>query len=490
MKKFYYFLIGAGILVLGVFATIDLFGSDSYKGIGAAQLLGMQTGVFLILVGVGFLIANLHETNFKIQVKQKIAKIINLPTIVWSGIGLLLMSYFFFYKPMFLNSQLQIDYFNRYLPHTSLIGLDIRTIITAIENWLVTGRSPYINGLLAYPPIVLIFFSPLILIGFPAYFNLITYVTLIGYIFASLVFPITQNKRNQNSIIYILFALGLISYGLQFELERGQFNLIAFAICCASIYIFHAYPKLRFFSYILFSLSIQLKIYTAIFILLFVDNWSNWKATLRRFVGIGLLNLSLLFILGITIFRDFLDSLFINQFNLTTWNGVSIRSFVFRLSRTGYDIFSEDIIIYAQNNPNFLELLLLLLYGLCLGVQIFFVASKKLNGFSPHIFVTCAIGALIIPTISNDYKLPILIGPMAILLSSLLLQDRGYKKIFSIILIIIISAAIGSTFYPFEVKPEIIHNNLPVLFIILISTTILLILSGVNGLVVKEKGSG
>lgn len=325
---------------------------------------------------------------------------------------------------MIQNSELQMDYFNRYLPNTSLIGADIRTTISQIAEWLVSGHSPYSNGIIAYPPVALVLLSPLLLIGFPGYYQLITYATLLSFVFTGLVFPAAQNKGKQNAIIYLLFALGFLSYGPQFELERGQFNLIAFAFCYAAIYIFHTHPKFRFFAYILFTISIQLKIFTLFFILLFIENWSDWKDNLQRLSLISLSNFIFLFVLGIDFAKDFFDSVFMNQLNFVPWNGNSIRSFVFRLSKTGYGIFPESFMTAAENHSTLLESILLAVFFICIIFQIIYAISSQLKGFNPYLFAACTIGALAIPTISNDYKLPLLIGPLAILFSRMRIQGQ------------------------------------------------------------------
>jgi hypothetical protein len=99
-----------------------------------------------------------------------------------------------------------------------------------IEEWLVLDQSPYATGFIAYPPLTLVLFAPLLLIGYPAYFKLITLITLIGYGIATLFIPLALNKSKGVSIILLMFVTGLFSYGLQFELERGQSNMIAFAL--------------------------------------------------------------------------------------------------------------------------------------------------------------------------------------------------------------------------------------------------------------------
>jgi len=45
--------------------------------------------------------------------------------------------------------------------------------------------------------------------------------------------------------------------------------------------------------------------------------------------------------------------------------------------------------------------------------------KKNQTGIDPYLLFTCACAALLIPPISHDYKLPILVGPAAILLQDL-----------------------------------------------------------------------
>ena len=57
------------------------------------------------------------------------------------------------------------------------------------------------------------------------------------------------------------FVTGLTSHGLQFELERGQFNVVAISLCLLAVYIFHYQVKYRHFGYLLFLVAVQLKVY-------------------------------------------------------------------------------------------------------------------------------------------------------------------------------------------------------------------------------------
>jgi hypothetical protein len=475
-KRMGYALVAIGALGALVSVLVDYVGLGD-DGIQAAQMLGILTGVFLVLAGVGIIRTEWdYKPDFIVMLRGWANRITNLPVNAWVVVTFLVMYLLLFLPYVFLNSTHQMNFLTGYIPRAGLTGLDIRAVMTYVKEWLVFNRSPYADGFIAYPPLALALFSPLLLVGYPAYYNLIIFLTLVSYLIVTLFIPLALNRSRSNSLILLLFAMGIFSYGFQFELERGQSNLIAFALCLIAIYIFHVYPKLRYFAYILFSLSIQLKIYPAIFILMFVENWRDWKSNLKRIAGIGVLNVALFFVLGFKFFSEFLTATTAQQTALTPWNGSSIRSFVFVLSQTGFGIFSEDLIAAAAQNPRGFELFFLALFGVCLVALIVLAYNRRISGLNPTLLMACTIGALIVPTISNDYKLPLLIGPMSILFSFWPEMVGTPKKLASAAVLVIVSMAFWSTLYPFKIKPEALMNNMPVLMVILLLTTLLSIM--------------
>ena len=128
----------------------------------------------------------------------------------------------------------------------------------------------------------------------------LTLITLLCYVVVTLVLPRRINKQKSiPALSMLIFVTGLVSYGLQFELERGQFNVIAFTLCLGAIYIFHNHPKSRWLAYLFFTISVQLKLYPAIFVFALIEDWSDWKGNIKRIVGLGILNLAALFMFRI-----------------------------------------------------------------------------------------------------------------------------------------------------------------------------------------------
>lgn len=477
MKSMGYVLVGIGFIGALFSLLVDVIGIGD-DGIQAAQMLGIEAGIALILLGIGFVVVSKNPNYSSVDfTKFKQYRFFEMPASVWVFAGFVIVYIALFLGPVFLNPERHMVYYNRYIPNTSRIGSDLNAIMTYVGDWLVRGQSPYTGAYIAYPPLALILFAPLLISGFPVYFYILTSATLISYILIALILPMAITKGKDKSSLLLLFIIGLFSYGLQFEIERGQFNLIAFALCFTAIYIFHKQPSLRYFAYILFILSVQLKIYPALFIFMFIDDWRNWKATLTRFIGLGLSNFLLLFILGFERFNEFLGATTQQQLSLTPWNGSSIRSFVFVLSRTGFGVFSEEVIARVSQNPRTIELIFLVLYGVCLFVLIAHAFINNIKEFNPYLFLACTIGVLIVPTISNDYKLPLLIAPMSILFSTWPEMTAGFKRIISTVTLIVVSVAFWSTLYPFKFKPEILHNSMPILLFILLAVGFLIVIA-------------
>jgi hypothetical protein len=348
-------------------------------------------------------------------------------------------------------------------------------LIELAKGWFFEGQSPYY--LQFYPPLTYVFFAPLLLISsYPALFKFFTFLTLASYVGLAFALPQKIVVKEKMSFVLLFFLTGLVSYGLQFELERGQYNVFTFLLCMLSIYIFHYHPRFRIFAYLLFSLSVQLKLFPAIFIVMLVDDWRNWKNILRRFIGIGIFNFMLLLAMGHKIFFEFVSAAS-NQMKMTTsdwgWNGNhSIKSFVRTLGKDGLGILELNTLTFVQQNSELISYLLLVIVLTCIVAGILLSRLRNENGIDSYLLLLCTIGALTIP-ISNDYTLPLLAAPMALFFSDLPEIKGVWSRLLSSALVISISFAYSSMLIPFKYKPYYMSNVFPALLIILILVTVL-----------------
>jgi hypothetical protein len=470
--------IGTGLLVLGIFGIAVSFLADflpnGKPGIQSAQILGMEISIILIVVGIWILLSDpTEEISPGKLFRDYVDRILNLPAVVWVVIGFVIVYILFFISPMFLNTTLRMRYFVTYLPDRYPIGNDLIAIIDLIKGWFFNHQSPY--AVQFYPPFTYVFFAPLLLLdNYPLLYRYFTFFSLICYFVLTLLLPVKMIQKQSIPTLILIFVTGLLSYGLQFELERGQYNVFTFLLCLWAIHIFHNDKKHRMIAYLLFSISIQLKLYPAIFIVMFVDDWKDWKNNILRFLKLGIFNLLLLFVMGYQIFLDFVRSVSA-QLSVPgwEWNGNhSIKAFVEALKRDGLNVLAPGSVEAIRQNPEPLSNVLLAIFLLAFALAIFISARKETQGIDTYLLLTCMIGALIIP-ISNDYTLSILSAPMALFLCSIPAMKNKSRQLISIALTLGIATAYFSTLIPFKYKPYFLSNTFPLLFIILILSTIL-----------------
>jgi hypothetical protein len=467
-----FIIAGMAGMVLSLLLTIPRSQWDSIRII---QILGFEISVIMILFGVGLTRSEkTPEFQLKKQIHDLVSRVLDFPIVTWVLIGFLLIYLLQFIALLFMSPNLQMRYFTAYIPNMELIGNDLGEMMGLIRGWITENQSPY-SFERFYPPLTYIIFAPLLLIkDYLRLYQLFTLFTFFSYCFLTLLLPLKIIERKHAGLALLLFVTGLFSYGFQFELERGQYNVFTFLLCLVSIYIFHYHPKYRLLAYLLFSISIQLKLYPAIFIVMFVDDWRDWKGTLLRFAGIGLFNFLLLFVMGYQTFWGFIQSV-TSQISSPSWWGPwnhSIAAFIGTIKQDGFGLVSRQTLRtlrpYSGSAETVLQLIFLVLF--IFALIIFHVRKEK--GMDPFLLLTCTIGALILP-ISYDYTLSILAAPMLLFLCGVPEMNTAWKKVLSILLILGISAAYFSTLIPYNYRPYVLQNAFPLLLIILILAAIL-----------------
>ena len=221
--------------------------------------------------------------SFRRQIENYI---LNIPLLAWMILGFLTTFILFFIRPVFFDPSLTMKFY-QYILVLTPIGHDFRDIVSSSYAWFRFGIVPST----LYPPLTLIFFVPFTFVSYETGYEILIGIILICYLSTTLIFSRWINQHKETSAFVILIMVtGLISYGFQFELERGQWNLIAFSFSVAAIYLFHRKPKYRWLAYLLFSISVQLKLFPAIFVFTLIEDFSDWKNNIKRIVGLGVIN--------------------------------------------------------------------------------------------------------------------------------------------------------------------------------------------------------
>jgi len=475
--------IGYALAIIGITGTLASILVDSFGlgdgGIQAAQILGIVAGLMIAILGLT-VVVQVPERRVDIGSSLRAGgeRLLDLPVSFWFVIGFLVVYAALFVSPVFLNTDRSMVYFNRFLPNANPIGSDMNYTLEHVKSWVTTRQSPYPAS--HYPPLTYVLLSPLTLFEYPASYIVSTYLTLFSYILLTLLIPVLFNPKSNFSLILLLSITGLFSYGFQFELERGQYYSIAFLLCMLAIYLFHRHYEFRTLAYLLFSFSVHLKIVPIFFLPMFIKDWRDWKGNLKRMLGLGLLNLALLFVLGYGNLVNFVQALLFRVETPTfLWNGNhSLANFVLNFVKDGYGLFPQKTVLFLQQNAKLLEWSLLFLIAFCLLSIIFHLYRNGRTGFNPYLLLVCTLCALVIP-VSVDYTLPMLAAPLAIFLGSAPgLMGSPVKKIVSVILVLGISLSYASLLYPFKYKPYFLNNSFPALFLILVAATCYYFLQG------------
>ena len=390
-------------------------------------------------------------------------------TILWVLLGFLASYLLFFVIPVFLNPEHEMKFVS-YIPTLDPIGIDLKQMTDTSKGWFIDHNGQY-RG---FPPLGQFLFVPFLMLSHSNAYIVMVGIILISYFFITFMFPLLLSKEKQISpVILLMFIPGLFSYGFQFELERGQFNVIAMTFCFLAIYIFHYHHKLRYLAYLLFSLSIQFKLYPAIFIFMFMRNPRDWKQNLRRFVMIGLLNVSLLFVLGIKAGFGFLSFIINRITNPYIWIGNgSAKGFFLFLAGKDPDKLAEysSTLALLSRHPLILEKVCLLFFVSCFIIILFFIWKNRMSGLNVYLLITCIIGALIIPAESMDYKLSIVVGPLALFFNSVEIKFRECGlTLLQRLMIFVMSASYFTTLFSYTNRPLLLKNSFPMLMILLVA---------------------
>ena len=470
--------IGRGLIITGiagiVVSLLAAFLPGERAEIQPLQIFLIELSLILSFVGIWL---GQRDAIGIVQPGKPFRDVLNwllgLSIFAWVFLGFLIVYILFFVIPMFLRPGMQMNYFTGYIPNLIPIGNDLTVMVDLIKGWVAGNLSPY--TIQFYPPLTYILFAPLLLIENPlALYRFFTVFTFVSYCLLALLLPLKIIDKRYFALALLLFVTGLFSYGFQFELERGQYNVFTFLLCLTAIYIFHYHPRYRLLAYILFSISVQLKLYPAIFIVMFVDDWRDWKRTLLRLAGIGLFNLLLFFVMGYQTFLDFIRSVTAQVVN-PSWIGVwnhSISSFISMVKQDGFGLLPFETLRVFRHNAGWVEGLLILAFvTLFLSALVIFHLRRK-PGLDPYLLLACTVGALILP-ISYDYTLSILVTPMLLFMCGIPeMSNTGYKFL-SALLILGISIAYFSILIPYNFRPYVLHNSFPLLFVILILATLL-----------------
>lgn len=421
--------------------------------------------------------AILKNYSLKNRINDLINPILSWPAAVWVIGSFIPVFFFYFIFPTFLNAYHELHFFYGF-PELKPLGADLHEYLNFSKALVETG-TPYIPPNY-YPPFQAVVFLRFMSSGPDQAYIYLTLLTFGLFVGVTFIYPLVTSTHRKLNLLAACFAvLGLFSYGFLFEIERGQFDVLTIALCYLALYIYHRHPRWRLAAYVLFVMSVNLKVYTGIFILCFTTDWRDWKNNFRRWGLLLAANFAGLFILGWKVFLDFVNAMRGELGRPSYWwtGNHSIDSFL-RVMVEYYKNLNPGLSAALQKNSQWIEMVLLLAYLLCLGGVIWLTYRQNMKANNPYLLLMITIGAMIIPSTSHDYKLCILVPAMIVLYNELELIRSGNNLLdfTAILLVSLISIAYSATLFLHTDLPILLESNFPALGILTAATVALLVI--------------
>jgi len=289
-------------------------------------------------------------------------------------------------------------------------------LFVSTKVWPEVLRKHTLSNITAniYSPLAIIIYGMFEHLDFfyvRVFFIVLTVLSFLGIV---VIVPRLYNITISDSYISIFF-LSLIpfSYGLRFEIERGQINIIILFLTLISIYLIHCSKYLYLIlGLILLSFSIHMKVWPVFLIICIFNKSNGFLRNIVIYILFILLNLCLLFLGGYTLLKNYVKTLIDNVTTLdNAWMAnMSLFSFLNQY-RIGYSVYKDSMrtIAYTINNKYIsYDILKIIIYIIFVFFIITIFLTLKSRLFSGNNIIIIYLGillSLLIPNISYDYKL-------------------------------------------------------------------------------------
>lgn len=318
----------------------------------------------------------------------------------------------------------------------------------------------------------------MLLFGDQGKYFLMTGLTLLSY--GLLFFVLWRKKTNSYGIFVFFFLTGLFSYGMQFELERGQFNVLALLLVITGIWLHHNFSSFRLLAYTLWTIAAHIKLYPGIFLVMFFSRSNQRRENLTILLLLGCLNLAAFLILGYKVFLQFVNALMAESRNplwvLPDKQPIthSINAFIDKLAKNNDGELPANLAEGLGSSGPWVGLILLAIIILCSVLIIRRTLQNRPNLLHADALMLLILLGFLLPSVSIDYKLVLLAPGLAVVLANRALPELRWQKILFIGLTILMSAAYSLALVPYAYRSGLLITAFPMLF------TMLLCLTGLN----------
>ena len=389
------------------------------------------------------------------------------PSALFSLAGLVVGYYAFSLWGTFLRGDVMLT--KPQVPCFALAGVDLQVVLGYGRMWLFDGRSPYATDN-PFPPLANVLFAPLLLLSQSNAYHVVVTLTFVASVLSIVLLPrVFTTDAWSRSVLWVVLTLSFSSYGLQFEIERGQFNVIAMALCYGAIAVFRCYPRRRLLAYVLFTCAVQLKVYPAIMVVLLCEPGEGLWTVARRWVALAATNVACVFALGGDCAKGFFRGLGVQANDPYVWLGNhSVKAFAKMPETYRRQILASghgDIstLAWLQTHGASISLLLTALV-LLLFAAIIWGARRK--AAQPVLLLAGTLCCLVLPGASQDYKLSILPPAMA---AFLCWAEPGNSGTFAQRLLVFLGTFVYTGLQAsYVTRPMLFMNVFPLLMVLVV----------------------
>jgi hypothetical protein len=359
-------------------------------------------------------------------------------------------------------------------------------------NWLMqTTQYVILEGhtLLGsyYMPDSFYLFTPLALLDYALAYNLFIVIKTGVFITITFLLPVLAFSKKHTDFALFFVVTGLFSFGMQFELDRGQWYTLVYGLLIFSLWLFHRYYHhrwLRWTAYALFCMAVQMKLTPALFVFLFIKDWRDIRKNMIRIYTLGIVNVLLVFLVGFSSALAFIHSILtVSKVSGSyCWFGNhSIPCLVILAQAQSF------IDISHANTP------LILIVVACIGLLMYRAyrthKSRHASGIDPFLLIGFTLAALLIPGENHDYTLIAL--PMVLSVAiNILLSVPEYKVDGIDLAILSFFYTMTLISYQYKVGSLIsLSNCMPLLFMLVYLTVIAMRSGNINHANIPESGT-
>jgi hypothetical protein len=220
-----------------------------------------------------------------------------------------------------------------------------------------------------------------------------------------------QGRTVDASLIALVMGLWLMtSYGFMYEIERGNIDLYALALMLLSVWLMIRFPKSAWLPAAVLALAVGLKLYPGVLLVVLF-----WRYRWRALVPVAVTTLAVFAIGGPANLRESFVTLGAVQANphAMGWMNESAASLAHVLRRD------------TSWAPSWIEYPLLLVpLGLWTSTLVVLVRRGYTDRRIVLAAAACVPPMVVVPTVSNDYKLVLCVFPLAVLAAVLATMRR------------------------------------------------------------------